>query len=77
MKCRPGGTAATGVALLWARDAELLHLLLQRGALHAQAGRCALGAAHDPAAVAEGTENVLALRVDSDKAVFKNCRMLG
>ena len=59
----PGGTVATRGALLGPGDAELLHLPLQRRALHPQASRGPLRPAHHPARLAEDAEDVLPLGV--------------
>src|SRR5260370_14918122 len=61
--CPPGGTAATRRALLGPGDAELFHLLLQRGTLHPQAGRGPLRTAYHPAGFAEGPEEAIPLGV--------------
>src|SRR5260221_12888414 len=58
-ECHLGGTAATRRALLGTGDAELFHLLLQSGTLHAQAGRGPLRTAYHPAGFAEDAEDGL------------------
>ena len=57
-----GGTLPTG-GTTRAGDAELLHLPLQGGPLHAQAGRGPVRAAQHPAGLAQDAEDVLPLGV--------------
>jgi hypothetical protein len=45
------------------RDAQLLHFLLQRRTLHAQANRRTLGTTDNPVRFAEGFENMIAFSV--------------
>ena len=59
----PPGMTANMEALLGPRDAELLHLPVQRGTLHPQADRGTFRAAQHPTCLAEDTENVLPLGV--------------
>src|SRR5689334_16421726 len=60
---RRASACASGLALLGPYDSELLHLPVQRGPLHSEAGGCTLRPAQHPAGFIECCENVLALGV--------------
>src|SRR6476659_3296591 len=51
-KCPPAGTGARGLALLGLRNAEPLHLPLERGTLHSETSCSAVGTANDPVSLA-------------------------
>src|SRR5580698_5215566 len=45
-----------------ARNSELMHSLLKRGALHSKTCRCAMRTCHNPVALSESIQDLLTLR---------------